>query len=61
MSKRFIIQDWAGNRMFPNETFDSFDSGWCFIYENVDNTKYDESNDENDNVYQDIFVIEDPS
>ena len=52
----WIIEDWAGNRMFPDKTFDSFDDAWDYIYENVDNSKYDESGNEDDNVYQDIFV-----
>lgn len=52
----WIIEDWAGNRMFPDMTFDSFDDAWDYIYENVDNSKYDESGNEDDNIYQDIFV-----
>ena len=52
----WIIEDWAGNRMFPDKTFDSFDDAWEYIYENVDNSKYDESGNEDDNIYQDIFV-----
>ena len=57
MTKKFIIEDWAGNRMFPENEFESFEEGWEFVYENVDNSKYDESQDEDDNVYQDIYVI----
>ena len=53
----FIIQDWAGNRMFPDDAFETFEDAWEFIYENVDNSKYDETGNENDNVYQDIYVI----
>ena len=53
----FIIQDWAGNRMFPEETFETYEDAWEFIYENVDNSEYDETGNENDNVYQDIYVI----
>ena len=58
MAKKFIIQDWAGNRMFPNETFNTFEDGWEFVYENVDNSKYDETENDDDNVYQDIYVME---
>jgi hypothetical protein len=29
---RYIIQDWAGNRVWPDQTFDSFESGWDWIY-----------------------------
>ena len=53
----FIIQDWAGNRMFPNVTFKTYEEGWEFVYENVDNSTYDESQKEDDNVYQDIYVV----
>jgi len=52
----FIIQDWAGNRMFPEETFETYEDAWEFIYDNVDNSEYDKTGDENDNVYQDIYV-----
>ena len=52
----WIIEDWAGNRMFPDMSFNSFDDAWDYIYENVDNSKYDESGNEDDNVYQDVFV-----
>ena len=58
MAKKFIIQDWAGNRMFPTETFETFEDGWEYIYENVDNSKYDETENDNDNVFQDIYVLE---
>ena len=54
---QYAIKDWAGNRMFPNKTFDSFEEGWEFIHENVDNSAYDKSGKENDNVYQDIYVV----
>jgi len=55
---KFIIKDWNDNRLFPNEVFDSFDDGWDFVNENVDNSLFDESEDENDDEYQDIFVVE---
>lgn len=62
LSKRanvsFIIQDWAGNRMFPDKTFESFEDGWEFVYENVDNSKFDLSGDDDDSVFQDIYVVE---
>ena len=56
MAEKFIIQDWAGNRMFPQNTFASFDDGWDFIRENVDNSEYDKTGNENDNAYQEIFT-----
>ena len=57
MEDIFIIEDWAGNRMFPNKTFKTFEDGWEFIYNNVDNSLFDKTQNDNDNVYQDIFVI----
>jgi hypothetical protein len=58
MNTQFIIQDWAGNHMFPNETFNTFEDGWEFVYSNVDNSEYDKSQNENDNTFQDIYVVE---
>jgi len=58
MATKFMIQDWAGNRMFPENTFDTFEDGWEFIDENVDNSEFDKSGDENDNALQDIYVVE---
>ena len=54
----FIIQDWAGNRMFPDKTFESFEDGWRFVYENVDNSKFDLSGNDDDDEFQDIYVVE---
>ena len=30
---KWIIEDWAGNRMFPDKEFDSFEDGWEFVRE----------------------------
>jgi hypothetical protein len=57
VGKVFIIQDWAGNRLFPNKTFPSYEDGWEYIYTNVPNEDYNLSGNENDNVYQDLFVL----
>lgn len=54
--KKYIIKDWAGNHLFKNYRFDSFEEGWNFIYKNVDNSTYDLSGDENDNIYQEYYV-----
>lgn len=43
----FIITDWAGNHLFKNKEFSTFEDGWDFIYENV--------TDEEE--YEDLFVI----
>lgn len=48
----YIIQDWAGNRMFPNNTFDTFEDCWDFIYENI------KEEVEGDWTYDDVFAIE---
>lgn len=31
----FMIQDWAGNRMWADRTWDTFEDAWSFIYERV--------------------------
>ena len=33
MKNIFIITDWAGNRIFPNKEFETFEDAWDFIYE----------------------------
>lgn len=53
----YIIEDWAGNRMFPDKEFETFEDGWEYVYEHVDNSEYDQTDNEDDNVYQDIYVI----
>lgn len=46
--EKWIIIDWAYNRLFPKQEFESFDDGWCFIYENIEDT---------DDAYDDVFVV----
>lgn len=53
----FIIEDWAGNHLFPDKVFKTFEEGWEFIYENVDNSGYEQSGNEDDNVFQDYYVV----
>ncbi len=43
----FIIQDWAGNHMFPSQTFNTFEDGWEFVRE-----KFPDEKD-----WEDIFVV----
>lgn len=50
--KTYIIKDWAGNHLFPEETFDSFEEGWDFIHENVIE-EY-----EDDGTFDDYYVVE---
>ena len=53
----FIITDWAGNHLLKDKEFETFEDGWEYIYENVDNSKYDETGNEDDNEYQEFYVI----
>jgi hypothetical protein len=48
---KFIIQDWAGNHLFKDKEFNSFEEGWEFIYENV------QEETEDDGTYEDLYVI----
>ncbi len=43
----FKIEDWAGNRMWPDKTFNTFEDGWEHIRTNV--------KDEND--WQEYYVV----
>ena len=54
---KFIITDWAGNHLFKDKEFETFEEGWEYIYENVDNSKYDETGNEDDNEYQEYYVV----
>ena len=47
-SGKWIIMGWAYNRMFATREFASFEDGWEFIYENIE---------DEDNAYDDIFVV----
>lgn len=55
---KYIIKDWAGNHLFKDQVFDSYEEGWEYIYENVDNSLYDETQDEDHNEYQEYYVVE---
>ena len=41
----YVIIDWAGNHLFLNKKFETYQDGWDFIYENVDNSLYDKTQD----------------
>ncbi len=30
---RWMIEDWAGNRVYPDRTFDTYEDAWEFIRE----------------------------
>jgi hypothetical protein len=53
----YIIEDWAGNHIFREDTFDSYEEAWEYIYENVDNSLYNKTGDDNDSVYQEYYVL----
>lgn len=37
MSKQYVIEDWAGNRLFPDKSFPTFEDGWSFLLEKFPN------------------------
>lgn len=43
----WCVKDWAGNRLFPDRTFPSFEEGWEFI----------RSQFENEEDWQDLYVL----
>ena len=45
-----VIEDWTGKRLFPEEEFDSYEAGWAFVDENI------QEEYENDGTYDDIYV-----
>lgn len=47
ITKRFYIQDWAGNRLWEHGTFEFFEDAWGYIYETFEDADFD-----------DLFVIE---
>jgi hypothetical protein len=57
MKTIYIIQDWMGNRMFPNKDFKTFEEGWNYIHENVDNSLFEATQNDNDDNYQEYNVI----
>ena len=46
---KWKIVDWAGNNMFNNLTFQSFDDAWSYIFTNIPNI---------DNAYDEVFAEE---
>jgi hypothetical protein len=44
---KWIIEDWAGNRLWGDNEFDSFEDGWAHV----------RANSAEDN-WQDIYVVE---
>lgn len=54
----FVIEDWTGNRPFGNLAFDTFEGAWEYIYSHVDNSLFDKTQNEDDNVFQEYYVQE---
>jgi hypothetical protein len=50
MKKKFIIKDWADNHLFVGQSFESFDDGWEFLYEQF-------PDGDNDRTFDDLFVV----
>lgn len=48
IGSKWIVHDWAGNRLFPDQEFDTFEDGWAHVRSNLP--------EEVD--WEDIFVVE---
>jgi hypothetical protein len=53
---KYVILSWMGSVLFDGKTFDSFEEGWGFIYENVPLPDPDDPN--YDCWYDDFYVEE---
>ena len=51
VNPKWIIQDWTGKNIFPNKEFESFEEGWEFVYENI------QEEFEDGGTYEDIHVV----
>tara|TARA_R110000851_G_scaffold120189_2_gene248437 strand:- start:9604 stop:9780 length:177 start_codon:yes stop_codon:yes gene_type:complete len=54
---KYIIIDWANNRLFPNKEFNSLDNALEFRDENIDNSLFEKTQNENYCEYQDIYIV----
>ena len=54
-TERYIIQDWTGKRLFPEQTFATFEDGWAFIYEHFDGI------DDEPGFYDEFYVMPEES
>lgn len=53
---KYKIEDWAGNRLWTNFSFDSFDEGWAWLHEQ--DPEPDQDDDTWHNAwYDDYFVV----
>jgi hypothetical protein len=53
--RKWIIKDWMGNILFHGKTFDFFEDGWSYIYEN-DPMPEENSPEWVDGWYDDYYV-----
>jgi len=44
--RRWVIHDWAGNRICPDKDFESFEDGWEYVF-----TKFNEED------YEELFLV----
>ena len=57
--KKYIIQDWNGNHLFTDKTFESFEDGWNFLYQEYPVIELPNGKtDDRDDILEDFFVIE---
>ena len=55
---KYQIQDWAGNIKFYGNQFDCFDDAREYLEENVDNSVFEKTGDEDDDELQEFNVVE---
>ena len=48
----YKIIDWIGNEIFPDKKFTTYEDGWEYIYEHI------EEEFEDDGTYDDYYVVE---
>jgi hypothetical protein len=58
LKQTYTILDWDGNLKFNGKEFESSDEAWDYIYANVDNSLFEETEDENDNEFAGFYVQE---
>lgn len=51
MANKYVIEDWAGNHLFKDKTFPSFEDGWEFLYEQFPNGHDEE------HFFDDYYVV----
>lgn len=49
---KYIIKDWAGNHLFKDEEFDSYEDGWDFLY-----NAFPYVDDDDDRTLEEYYVV----